>query len=477
MESVLHVAVPADAPINSFKDIVDQKYPIKVSVGAQGSGIESLFRKVLAYYGASYNDIAAWGGKVEYLNIGDASTLFTDGQLNAVSVLAGMPYSTISEIAASKDIKLLTLEQEAVDALSSQGYLAKTIPAGTYTGQDSDVSTVGVVITVCASADANEAVVYEITKFLNSEEGISILGNVNSGFANYMTGPESGIAGIELELHPGAARYYKEAGVAEYEYMAAVNERTCDTCGALDGRRFKVDDAEPGVNYPPIHPNCRCTTVEYDPEEALDWLNSGEPMPKRTPYQEWYSRQTAANGQGSVEVERKKAYNIKADQEQFDAFLGVLPDGEAPPTLDAFQNVKYTNPEKWRQMKAKVRLYNSTASRGTLPEAASASAPQDKLQGYLLNHEHPRGKEKAHVINQVLGYNVENWETFQKKLLTEVQKSPVTKTVPTQFGERYTVPVILYGRKDRFLRLNTVWQIDTGGKTPHFITATPERKK
>ena len=114
MESVLHVAVPADAPINSFKDIVDQKYPIKVSVGAQGSGIESLFRKVLAYYGASYNDIAAWGGKVEYLNIGDASTLFTDGQLNAVSVLAGMPYSTISEIAASKDIKLLNLEQEAV---------------------------------------------------------------------------------------------------------------------------------------------------------------------------------------------------------------------------------------------------------------------------------------------------------------------------------------------------------------------------
>ena len=209
-------ACKEDAPnaLKFSKPVGEQKYPIKVSVGAQGSGIESLFRKVLAYYGASYDDIAAWGGKVEYLNIGDASTLFTDGQLNAVSVLAGMPYSTISEIAASKDIKLLTLEQEAVDALSSQGYLAKTIPAGTYTGQDSDVSTVGVVITVCASADANEAVVYEITKFLNSEEGISILGNVNSGFANYMTGPESGIAGIELELHPGAARYYKEAGVA-----------------------------------------------------------------------------------------------------------------------------------------------------------------------------------------------------------------------------------------------------------------------
>ncbi len=76
------------------------------------------------------------------------------------------------------------------------------------------MSTVGVVITVCASADANEAVVYEITKFLNSEGGHLHSRQCQPGFANYMTGPESGIAGIELELHPGAARYYKEAGVA-----------------------------------------------------------------------------------------------------------------------------------------------------------------------------------------------------------------------------------------------------------------------
>ena len=215
MESVLHIAVPMDAPVNSMKDVVEQKYPLKVSVGTQGSGIESLFRKVLSYYGATYDDIAAWGGKVEYLNIGDASTLFTDGQLNAVSVLAGMPYATISEIAASRSIKLLSLDDEAIEALTTQGYLNKVIAAGTYTGQEADVKTVGVVITVCASANADEEVVYEITKFLNSPEGIEILGNVNSGFKNYMTGPESGIAGIELELSPGAARYYKEAGILE----------------------------------------------------------------------------------------------------------------------------------------------------------------------------------------------------------------------------------------------------------------------
>ena len=70
-------------------------------------------------------------------------------------------------------------------------------------------------MTVFASEEADEEVIYEICKFLNSDEGIATLGNLNSGFADYMTGPESGIAGIEVELHPGAARYYEEVGVSK----------------------------------------------------------------------------------------------------------------------------------------------------------------------------------------------------------------------------------------------------------------------
>ena len=56
---------------------------------------------------------------------------------------------------------------------------------------------------------------------------------------------------------------------------------TCETCAALDGKHFKLKDAQAGVNYPPMHPNDRCTTVEYDPDDALDWYNSGQPMPEK----------------------------------------------------------------------------------------------------------------------------------------------------------------------------------------------------
>lgn len=215
MQSVLHVAVPADCPVNTFKELVDTKYPIKLSVGVQGSSIELLMRNIFAYYGVTYEDIASWGGKIEYLNIGDASTLFTDGQLDGVAVIAGMPYATCSEIAASEDIKFLALDADIIEAFSSEGYIAQVIPANTYTGQTEDVPSLAAMVTVFASEEADEEVIYEICKFLNSDEGIATLGNLNSGFADYMTGPESGIAGIEVELHPGAARYYEEVGVSK----------------------------------------------------------------------------------------------------------------------------------------------------------------------------------------------------------------------------------------------------------------------
>lgn len=165
-------------------------------------------------------------------------------------------------------------------------------------------------------------------------------------------------------IHSEADRTaYNEAGVEEYEYMATLDARTCETCGALDGKIFKVKDAKPGVNYPPMHPNDRCTTIEHDPDDALDWYNSGEPMPKSTTYQEWYDRQVARNGQGSVEIERQKVYNRKTDSEQFDAYVERL-GKDAPSDVDAFQSLKYGQPEAWSELKG---LYSY---KGRVPEAS-----------------------------------------------------------------------------------------------------------
>jgi len=52
----------------------------------------------------------------------------------------------------------------------------------------------------------------------------------------------------------------EELGLQYYEYDAFLDTRTSSICRELNGNRFKVSEAEVGVNYPPMHPNCRSTT-------------------------------------------------------------------------------------------------------------------------------------------------------------------------------------------------------------------------
>ena len=66
-----------------------------------------------------------------------------------------------------------------------------------------------------------------------------------------------------------ALQFYKDTGVKKYEFMAYIDERTSETCTALNGKRFNVDDAEVGVNFPPMHPNCRSTTAPVVDKETI----------------------------------------------------------------------------------------------------------------------------------------------------------------------------------------------------------------
>lgn len=58
-----------------------------------------------------------------------------------------------------------------------------------------------------------------------------------------------------------AEQGYRETGIRSYRFEAALDLKTCTVCGALDQREFPLAEYETGINYPPLHPRCRCTTV------------------------------------------------------------------------------------------------------------------------------------------------------------------------------------------------------------------------
>lgn len=60
-----------------------------------------------------------------------------------------------------------------------------------------------------------------------------------------------------------ALKAYKEYMVDEYEFLAKVDSRTSEICKELNGKKFKIEEAKVGVNYPPMHPFCRSTTIAF----------------------------------------------------------------------------------------------------------------------------------------------------------------------------------------------------------------------
>ena len=75
------------------------------------------------------------------------------------------------------------------------------------------------------------------------------------------------------------AQAYKEEGVEQYQYLATLEAHTCEECAHLDGKVFDLKDKVEGLNYPLIHPYCRCTTMPYIkglPDSSERWTRDPE---------------------------------------------------------------------------------------------------------------------------------------------------------------------------------------------------------
>lgn len=56
---------------------------------------------------------------------------------------------------------------------------------------------------------------------------------------------------------------YKAAGIKKYQFVATLDLRTSEICRSMDNTVHEVSQARTGINFPPLHPNCRSTTVAY----------------------------------------------------------------------------------------------------------------------------------------------------------------------------------------------------------------------
>ncbi len=200
----IHLVARADSGIKSVADLKGKK----VSLDEPGSGTLVDARLILEAYGLTEEDVEA-----EFLKPNQAADLMRDGNMDAFFFVGGFPAGAITELATSLDITLVPIAgPEAEGLLGKYQFFANhVIPGGTYEGLDADVQTISVGAQWITSSDQKDDLVYEITKALWNKNSRALL---DAGHAKGKAITlETALDGVGIPLHPGAERFYKEAGV------------------------------------------------------------------------------------------------------------------------------------------------------------------------------------------------------------------------------------------------------------------------
>ena len=199
----VHVVVKKGSGIKSIADLKGKR----VGMDEPGSGTLVNARLILAAYGVKESDI-----KPEYIKPNQSGDKMKDGALDAFFFVGGAPAGAISELASSgAGIELLPIDGPQAEGLrmASPFFANDTVPALTYKDV-LGVATLSVGAQWVTSAKIDADTVYQITKALYSDATQKTLA---AGHAKgKLITLQNAVKGAGIPFHPGAEKFYREAG-------------------------------------------------------------------------------------------------------------------------------------------------------------------------------------------------------------------------------------------------------------------------
>jgi hypothetical protein len=187
---------------------------LRVAAPMKGTSDLPLIENILAFYGVSLKDIEKNGGKVFHAVYSDMVGLYQDKHVNFVFTHLALPGAAITQMTVSRASTLLSVSDACIRHLhKTLGTLAldsgrSVIPADTYKGQKADVPAVASSGELLINKDVPDVVAYTIIKTIcENVKELYLISPANKTFD-----PKWGWKNVAVPLHPGAEKYYKEAG-------------------------------------------------------------------------------------------------------------------------------------------------------------------------------------------------------------------------------------------------------------------------
>ncbi len=213
----VHVMVRADSGIESWEDIRGKRVFVGPPAGSFSGQTAALIRAVTGMEpNEDYEAIKlAWGA---------ASQAFEDGRFDVFMRSGTMGSAAVDQYGAASQFRLLGVPEGLIGTaawntyLSTPGYAADVLPAGTYSNQsnnDEDLLVSAYVMFVSVHQDMEEQTAYDLTRAMF--ENIDDAHSVNAGLAPLRV--DNAFVSLAAPLHPGAIRYYEEVGVPVPDHL------------------------------------------------------------------------------------------------------------------------------------------------------------------------------------------------------------------------------------------------------------------
>ncbi|MCQ8896647.1 TAXI family TRAP transporter solute-binding subunit [Limnobacter humi] len=196
----VQIVAAKSSGIQSLKDLKGKS----VSVGAPKSGTEINARAIFEAAGMGYKDLS----KTEYLPYAESVELMKNRQIDATLQSAGLGVASLKDLSTSMDVNMVAVPADIVAKVGAP-YIAATIPANTYKGQDKDVPTAAIVNFLVTRADVSDETAYQMTKLL--WDNLPALRTAHKAAEAMKL--ENALQGMPVPLHPGAAKFYREKGL------------------------------------------------------------------------------------------------------------------------------------------------------------------------------------------------------------------------------------------------------------------------
>jgi TRAP transporter TAXI family solute receptor len=197
----IQIVAAADSGIKTLADLKGKR----ISVGAPKSGTELNARAVLKAAGLTYKDFS----KVEYLPFGESVELMKNRQLDVTLQSAGLGVASLRDLATAVKIVVVSVPADVVAKVGDPAYQPGVIPAKTYEGQNEDIATVAIQNFLVTHEGVSVETVYNMTKSMFENLDQMVAAHASAKVIKKENGPKN----MPLPLHPGAEKYYREAGL------------------------------------------------------------------------------------------------------------------------------------------------------------------------------------------------------------------------------------------------------------------------